>query len=156
MATRPGDMDLTAVAKRQRGLIWIILLGIVANIGAFASSGVSPMLAVAGLGLYLLFQLAGLVQILRLAASLQTSIFLRIAYIVLLFIPLINLLVLLTVNGQANSVLKAAGVRVGLVGVPQSEFAKLTRGNCRGCGYDRSGLELLQGCPECGRVAQVV
>lgn len=157
MARRLTDgTDLVAVAKRQRELLWIILFGIGLYVLALGFAGVSPAMAIVAGLLYLLFQLASIIQIVRLAAALQTSLGLRIVYILLLFIPLLNLFVLLLVSGQANSVLKAAGVRVGFMGVPASEYPKLTTGHCRGCGYDRTGLELLQACPECGRVPQVV
>lgn len=150
------DINLIRVAQRQRTLLWIILAAVLVYPLAIALATVSPV----GGAIVLLFQLglqiAGLVQVVRLFAALKTGIMLRIIYIVLLFIPLINLVVLLVASGQATSVLKLAGANVGLMGVPKSEYPKLTEGNCRGCGYDRRGLELLQPCPECGRQPRIV
>ena len=57
---------------------------------------------------------------------------------------------------QSTTILKLAGAKTGLFGLSPSERAKITPGHCRGCGYDRTGLELLQECPECQRVPQVI
>ena len=95
-------------------------------------------------------------QIVRLMAAMRMSVLTRIVYVVLLFIPLVSFVVLLVISGQATSVLRAAGARVGLMGVPKDDYNRLRPGHCRGCGYDRSGLELLQACPECNRVPRVI
>tara|TARA_A100001391_G_scaffold168070_2_gene128531 strand:+ start:50 stop:532 length:483 start_codon:yes stop_codon:yes gene_type:complete len=57
---------------------------------------------------------------------------------------------------QASTILKLAGAKSGFFGLSQSEIDKITPGNCRQCGYSREGLPLLQECPECQRVPQVI
>ncbi len=149
------EIDLIAVARRQRELLWLILFGAGVYLVMIVSAVAVPMVAIGAVLVQLLFQLAGLVQVIRLSAAMGTPVALRVVYIVLMFLPLIGLITLLVINGQANGLLKAAGARVGLMGVPKSEFPKFIRGHCRGCGYDRAGLEMLQACPECGRVPRI-
>lgn len=62
----------------------------------------------------------------------------------------------LGVISHASTILKLAGAKTGFAGMSQSERDKITPGHCRGCGYSREGLELLQECPECTRVPQVI
>jgi succinate-acetate transporter protein len=69
---------------------------------------------------------------------------------------LVPLLAMIACVSQGSTILRLAGAKVGFVGVSKSEKAKITPGHCRGCGYDRAGLELLQECPECQRVPQVI
>lgn len=57
---------------------------------------------------------------------------------------------------QATTILKLAGAKPGFFGMSQSEKDKITPGHCRGCGYDRAGIGLLDPCPECTRVPQVI
>jgi hypothetical protein len=156
MPTRDRAIDLIAVAKRQRELMWLIVFGAGVYLAMIVSAVAVPMVAFGAALVQLLFQLAGLVQVIRLSAAMGAPVALRVVYIVLMFLPLIGLITLLVINGQATGLLKAAGARVGLMGVPRSEYPKFMTGHCRGCGYDRAGLEMLQACPECGRVPQVV
>ena len=57
---------------------------------------------------------------------------------------------------NAGTILRLAGAKAGFLGVGGDELNKLRPGHCRGCGYSREGLELLQECPECTRVPQVI
>jgi len=149
------ELNLIAVAKRQRELLWIVLVAILSYPIAIGAAGVSPVASLVLFAFQLLAQLVGLVQLIRLFGAMQTSLLLRILYIPLMLIPLINLVILLVGSSQATSMLKMAGAKVGLMGVHKSEYPKLRDGHCRGCGYDRTGLEMLQECPECGRVPRV-
>jgi len=67
-----------------------------------------------------------------------------------------SFLVLISSVSSAGTILRLAGARVGFFGVTRDEMDKLRRGHCRGCGYSREGLELLQECPECERVPRVI
>ena len=69
---------------------------------------------------------------------------------------LFSLLVLLAIASNAGTVLKLAGTKPGFTGLPRDQWDKLRKGHCRGCGYCRDGLEILQECPECQRVPQVI
>ncbi len=63
---------------------------------------------------------------------------------------------LVVVASTGGTILRLAGVKTGFAGVSRDEMDKLRPGHCRGCGYSREGLELLQECPECERVPQVI
>ncbi len=65
-------------------------------------------------------------------------------------------LVLISVISGARTILRLAGAELKFFGAPADEIDKLRVGHCRGCGYSREGLELLQECPECRRVPQVI
>lgn len=73
--------------------------------------------------------------------------------IVCLMIPW---LVGFAIVSQSSTILKLAGAKPGFIGFSQSERDKITPGHCRGCGYDRAGIGLLDPCPECTRVPQVI
>ena len=155
-ALRNNAVDLTIVANRQRTLLWLILLSILSIIAMTFFFSILPLVGIAALIFLMLVQLLALVQTFRLSASMKSGYLMPILLIFGIFIPLLGLIMLLLISGQANGMLKASGVKIGLMGVPKSEYPKLKKGNCPGCGYSRDGLEPLQTCPECGRVPQIV
>jgi len=67
-----------------------------------------------------------------------------------------NIIALLAVASSAGIILRLAGVKTGLLGIAPDNWDKLRPGHCRGCGYSRESLEILQECPECRRVPQVI
>tara|TARA_R110002111_G_C5963484_1_gene369708 strand:+ start:352 stop:819 length:468 start_codon:yes stop_codon:yes gene_type:complete len=150
-----NEVDLIKVATRQRGLIWLILLSILAMLGFFALISVSSVAVLIFGGFLIIFQLLALIQTFRLSAAMKSGYILPILLIFGIVIPFLGLIMLLLISGQANGLFKAAGVKIGFMGVPKSEYPKLTKGNCPGCGYSRDGLEPLQTCPECGRTPQI-
>lgn len=150
-----NEVDLIKVATRQRGLIWLILLSILAMLGFFALISVSSIAVLIFGGFLIIFQLLALIQTFRLSAAMKSGYILPILLIFGIVIPFLGLIMLLLISGQANGLFKAAGVKIGFMGVPKSEYPKLTKGNCPGCGYSRDGLEPLQTCPECGRTPQI-
>jgi len=157
--TRPNTpIDLIKVADRQRGLIWLILLSILSMLGTFTFLGAipTPVVALAFGVLVLLFQLLALIQTFRLSAAMKSGYLMPILLIFGIVVPFLGLIMLLLISGQANGIFKASGIKLGLMGVPKSEYPKLIKGNCPGCGYSREGLEPLQTCPECGRTPQIV
>jgi hypothetical protein len=155
-ATGTSEPDLVVVAQRQRELLWLILIGmslyaLMLGLASVATVGVGAVL-----GVQFLSQVAWIVQIVRLFAAMRVGLALRLVYVVLLVIPLVSLVIVLLASAQATSMLRAAGVRVGLMGVSRDDVDRLRPGHCRGCGYDRQALDLLEPCPECNRVPRVV
>lgn len=152
-------VDYELVAKRQRSLLIVVLVVLVSNLSPF----ILPMVLgrqgqIVSLGMmviYLIALIAGLVISIRLMTAERKHPILIVLLCLGMFIPLINLFVLLHINSEATMLLRARGVKVGLLGAPKSEWPKLRAGHCRGCGYDRSGIEILAQCPECGRVPEV-
>ena len=104
--------ELMEVAQRQKSIIWMILISI-ASIVAAKSVPVAPLVA-------------GIIQIYfiyKLAVAVRSSI--PWAYIILSLFPLLGLIGLLVVNTTATSLLKAYGIKVGLMGARMADFDKL-------------------------------
>ncbi len=152
------DLDLLSIARCRKHLtiatscfflsivVYIILL---VNSG---QAGVAQLLVMNTLiGLLSIWVVVASVLIM---ISLNSGVFsIVLGAIVAIFLPW---LVGIALISQATTVLKLAGAKSGLLGLSQTERDKITPGHCRGCGYDRTGLELLQECPECRRVPQVI
>lgn len=103
--------DLDKAASGQKILIYSILLGFVSN--AVARSGVHPLvplLATAALAFY------SLLGVVRLGSGLGKSTGTTIAFMVLSFVPLANIVSWIVLSIQATRRLRAAGWRVGLLG----------------------------------------
>ncbi|MCX5758388.1 MAG: hypothetical protein NTU83_07780 [Candidatus Hydrogenedentes bacterium] len=97
--------DLMDVAKRQKSILWMILISLVAMFIPFATI------------------VTGIVQIYfiyRLAAALRSSA--AWVYIILAFIPLVGLFALLHINSNATNRLKENGIKVGLMGARMVDF----------------------------------
>lgn len=69
---------------------------------------------------------------------------------------ILSFLVLLSTASTAGMVLKLAGAKIGFMGVSGNDLDRLRPHHCRGCGYSREGIGLLDPCPECTRVPQVI
>jgi pheromone shutdown protein TraB len=69
---------------------------------------------------------------------------------------LLSFLVLLSTASTAGMILKLAGAKTGTLGVGKSDLDRLRQNHCRACGYSREGIGLLDPCPECTRVPQVI
>ncbi len=155
-ATGTSEPDLVLVAQRQRELLWLILIGMLLYALMLGLASVTVVGVGAVLGVQFLAQILWILQIVRLFAAMRVGLMMRLVYIVLLFIPLVSLVIVLLANAQATSMLRATGVRLGLMGVSSDDVDRLRPGRCRGCGYDRSALDALAPCPECNRVPRVV
>ena len=70
-----------------------------------------------------------------------------------LLIPFLSLLAIVSTGGL---ILRLAGAKTGTFGVSSAHIDRIRPNHCRQCGYSREGLELLQECPECRRVPQVI
>lgn len=100
--------DILEVAKRQKQILWMILLSLVAMFIPFAT-------IVTGLiQIYFIFKLA---WALRSSAAW--------VYVILAFIPLVGLIALLHLNARATKLLQANGIKVGLMGANSSDLERL-------------------------------
>ena len=100
--------NLMDVAKYQKNIQWLVLANLVAMFIPFAT------IATGIIGIYFIY---------KLAAALRASC--AWVYIILSFIPLVGLLVLVHFVAKATKVLKANGIRVGIMGARMEDFDKL-------------------------------
>ena len=149
---------LVKVANAQRVLIYLVLGMILVNCGgplAMQSfSGGAPLglapFAVLGV-VQLAIALCAIVQTVRMSIAAGSNPIIAGVCGAFMIVPLLGLILLLLANIRASALLRANGVRVGLLGVPPAEMQKLVIGACPSCGYDIRGL-LSPQCPECGTV----
>src|SRR4030067_1926638 len=100
--------DLMEVAKRQKSIIWMILISFAAMFIPYATV------------------VTGIIQayfIYKLAAALRSSA--AWVYIILVFIPLVGLIALLVINSKATKKLQENGVKGGLMGARMADFDKI-------------------------------
>ena len=96
------------VARRQKHIIWMILISLVAMFIPFATI------------------VTGIIQIYfiyKLAAAVRSSA--AWVYIILAFIPLVGLLGLLHINGKATKILQTNGIKVSLMGARMADFDRI-------------------------------
>lgn len=120
--TRTAQLVLE-VATQQKRLIWFILFQILLLPVLFLLplSGES----VAWLILSLILGMICAYLIYKVCRALEISTFWLAVAIVVLFVPYIGLLSLLSVNSMATKFLRAAGVRVGLMGAKRKSMDRL-------------------------------
>jgi len=152
--------EVVKIAAAQKLLLWVILgaLGLttaaVISSFALADSMATPQaLAGVAIGLrvmqlvLLIFQIYAVVRLcLALNEGTATAI-----YVVVMCIPCVSLILLLFLNGRATARLKAAGIRVGLMGANFADVANYepTERKCPGCGEAIDEAEAR--CPMCGK-----
>lgn len=153
---------LFRIATLQRTLLWLIFALLMGTTGfvlvAAFGQGLVPfpdIAVVVILALLVIIQLWAVVQTFRLTIAMRESL----AYPIIMLlggfiIPLLGLIMLLLISDKANKELKRGGLKVGFMGVPKSEWPKLMPGHCPMCGYDRSGIDPMSPCPECGHTPQ--
>jgi hypothetical membrane protein len=101
--------ELESVAAGQKLVIYAFLVYIAA--GALREL-VSPLLVLLAIPALVM----ALIGVWRTGAGLGWHVAARILLQVLMFVPLVNLIVLLVVSGRATRALRGAGYRVGLLG----------------------------------------
>lgn len=161
MATRPKtifELDLELIAKRHTELLVVLgamLITLVVSVLAAVYFGSTTPAATLVFNLiWLLILIVSVVVVVRAQMAMGAGVPKIVLYA--LVTVLVSFLAVIANLSQAGTILRLGGAKIGFVGVSASERAKLRRGHCRGCGYDRGGLELLQACPECNRVPQVI
>ncbi|MEL6107124.1 MAG: hypothetical protein AAFU85_13865 [Planctomycetota bacterium] len=123
----PGDPDrLLKIAKAQRSvnLALLMYLGLIPiNVGISLAGEVASWVGFA-LILYILVMLVfGAVSVFRLASVLRGR-GLAILYLVGMIIPLIGAILLLSLSSRATRELRAAGIKVGLLGANPADVAR--------------------------------
>lgn len=103
--------ELRNIAKKQKILLWSVLGGILSYFLIFSAQNQAlATLILFGVGIFQIYALFSL------ASAIRSSALRIVLLIVGLFIPLVNLLMLLSINNEASKILKASGVKVGLMG----------------------------------------
>lgn len=102
-----SDQTIRDVAKYQRMLLISILASVGSNALARTSPGILAWVILLGVGLFSLWAVYRLCRALELSAVL---------WVILMFIPLLNLLGMLYINQKATGFLKEHGLSVGLLG----------------------------------------
>ncbi len=145
-----NGVDLRSVARGQRVLLWLILLMIGVNVLLLVMPLIPPPAdSLFGL-LFVCGTLALLGQVASLLWAMKTNAGVILVLGLLTLAPCVNLLVFLVVSGKATNLLRAAGLRVGFMGIRDQEVLRRLRPRlCRQCGYDLTG-NLSGRCPECG------
>jgi hypothetical protein len=108
------QQELITIAKYQKTIIWLVLLSIAANFMPYATL---VMLVTGIIRIYFVFHLAVAT---RLSAAWL--------YMVMMFIPWLNLLALLHINAEATKILQSNGIKVGLMGANSADLKKLKLG----------------------------
>ena len=103
-----SDSQIEDVRVGQKLIIYAILLNVTVAIAA----AYYPLLGVVQI-VTLIVTILGLLRLFR---GLGTAIWARVILIILMFVPLVNLVVLLMLNSRATKALREAGYKVGLMG----------------------------------------
>jgi len=108
--------DLRVIAVRQRAIMYCILANIALYVVVFAASaGNLPL--VAGIAAICVFGVAITAAVFIFMLSLAVyNLAAGIVLGIITLVPLLGLLVLLVINSKATKILRAHGVRVGLMG----------------------------------------
>ncbi|MBQ7694033.1 MAG: hypothetical protein IJT50_02815 [Lentisphaeria bacterium] len=113
--------EIVTIAKYQA----FVLYGVAAVLVASLLLRVSvPALILPARGLYLLCSLFCVYSVFCLRQAERENIVLTIVAMILLFIPLLNLVILVFTVVSATKILKAAGLNVGFMGVSKEEIER--------------------------------
>ena len=104
---------LEQMAAGQKLVVYAVLVYFIAVFARLVLGPIALLLIVASL----LMSLVGLYKVLT---ARESHIAVKIILFILLFVPLVNILVLLRINGRATKTLREAGYKVGLMGATKS------------------------------------
>lgn len=154
--TSSREVNLPKLALAQRRIIWSILAIYAAcfllPLLFFAARASNMMwLAISLSGLFVLLHVGAMVFAVWLSVRAGHHPVLTVLIVFAMFVPFGNVVVLAIVNRDATGILRKAGVKVGLMGVPPAHMFRLYEGICTTCGYDVTQLPTdAAACPECG------
>ncbi|MBT8080573.1 MAG: hypothetical protein KJO31_18475 [Gammaproteobacteria bacterium] len=101
---------LTHLKQGQRFIIYAFILYFVAVIGA-------ALLPLVGVAIILIAFILGIIGVFRAMLGVDYPLLAKIVLGVLIFVPLLNILVLLALNSRVTQLLRDAGYTVGFFGV---------------------------------------
>jgi|SRR5580658_7597184 hypothetical protein len=117
-----GAVDLKKIALQQRGIILCILSIIILYVLIFTVGRGGPPIIMAVFGLvYLGVVITAAVFTFMLAISVYNT-GMGIVMGIFSLVPCIGVLVLLAINGKATTILRAHGIKVGLLGADPSKI----------------------------------
>lgn len=152
------ELDLVRIAqwhRRSALVVWVLVLTWIGMIlTSMNSIAVPEMVSFLVTIVYLLSLVLGMVFVVILQHACGASVLELVLYSILTL--LLSFLMMIASLSRASTILTLAGVKPGFVGVKRDDLDRLRPGHCRGCGYSREGLEMLQACPECERVPRVI
>ena len=105
----PSDILIERVASGQKLIIYAIVINILATVLQLA---IHPILGLLGL----VSLVMAVIGVIKLTAGLSASVISKVIYVILMFVPVINLITLLILNSRATRELRAKGYKVGLMG----------------------------------------
>lgn len=145
-----GDFDLVEVARGQRWLLRSLLFAM----GGQALFYFGPPVVVWGYTVTFLEFLPTLVLmagVYKIVHAVDEASDKALVSAMTMFIPIINIVVLIAVNSRAGQVLRSAGLHVGILGAPhEMAEAAMDPTKCKSCGYDLTG-NASGVCSECGK-----
>lgn len=150
---RGKQFNLVAIAKWHRLLlrgVALLLLGLVLIVATWM---LAPSFLLFAYSICAAIAVGVVVVVGRLAVLCGHSPAAVAVACICMIVPFVAIVMILSINGTAISLLRRTGVRVGLLGVPASEMVKLYEGWCSRCGYDLRGLQVDR-CPECGMMIE--
>ena len=103
--------NIIKLAKAQKIILYAILLNFATIVFRFIPS-LSILVGLSGIA----FLVMAIIGIVRMAVCLGKGTTSRVIYIICMFIPLVNLIMLLILNSKTNKILTNAGYKVGLMG----------------------------------------
>lgn len=147
-------INLRVLARRQRGIIWLIAGCIIGGVLVFgpvrAALFAGAASSLAGTSVVVALRVAVLVATIQFSRALRTHPLIIALLLLPMVHPFINLVVLMFDNSRASRILRKAGIPVGLLGARDEDiFRMLAPHVCRKCGYDLTGNTSGQ-CSECG------
>ncbi|UCE61528.1 MAG: hypothetical protein JSU63_07215 [Phycisphaerales bacterium] len=143
--------DLRKLARRQRWILWLFLIGVLSQFIPTLPMGQYRMIVFVLLtAAQVVLMLAMLIGVILMLNAQGSHILIIILCSILMVAPCVNMLLLLLINMSVARTLKRAGIRVGLMGVKDEDVERIINPMlCSTCGYNLTG-NISGVCPECG------